>query len=232
MKFLVGLVVGAIIAAAIGAAALAYANKGLSNIKIADRDKADDASKTVELMDFESIDAAGVFELEVTVGPEYRVELSGKPDDLERVQATVEGGELKLDLEKREAGEQRHRHSGVTAKISTPMLKAIEFSGVVDGEISGVNAESFKVEISGVGDVELSGTCGALNADVSGVGDLDAQELQCKSVDVTVSGVGDASVYASDSVEATVSGMGDISIYGSPKSVEKSGGMFSKISVK
>ena len=96
----------------------------------------------------------------------------------------------------------------------------------------GVAAQAFKIEISGVGDMEIAGTCETLDAEVSGVGDLDAGALQCKSVDVTVSGVGDASVYASEAVDATVSGMGDISVSGSPEKVEKNGGMFSNIEVK
>lgn len=232
MKFLVGLVIGAIIAAAIGAGAIAIAFGELDDVEIGDRDKTKDVTQDFDLRDFDRIDVAGVYELEVSVGPEFSVTLAGPEDEMNRVEARVDNGELVLDQKKREKGEKRHfnRH-GVTATISMPALSALDISGVVDGEISGIAGGDFAIDLSGVGDVELSGACEALTARVSGVGDLDAEELKCKSVKVSVSGVGDASVYASEAVEASISGMGDIDVYGSPANVEKNGGMFSHIEV-
>lgn len=241
MRFLIGLVVGAIIAAAIGAAAIAYSARDGEVGKFAiskshegddDKDRGDDAVRSVDLRDFNRIDVRGVFELDVEVGGEdYSISLSGDEGDLDRVEARVEEGELILDQKKREKG-YRRGHDSVTATINMPALSAIEASGVVDGGVQGVAAGAFKVEVSGVGDMEIAGTCDSLKAEVSGVGDLDAEALQCKTVDVTVSGVGDAKVYASEAVKATVSGMGQISVSGSPATVEKNGGMFSSINVK
>jgi hypothetical protein len=232
MKFFFGLIVGVIVACIIGAAAVAVAFGNLGDLGVGDRDKSKDISQTFDLRDFDRIDIAGVYELEVTVGGDFSVEVSGPEDEMERVEASVEGGELVLDQRERRRGEKRWRdHEGLTARISLPALSAIEASGVVDGDVTGVAAETFKVDISGVGDMDLAGECGDLDAQVSGVGDLNAEDLKCKNVVVDVSGVGSASVFASESVEATVSGMGDINVSGSPKSVEKNGGMFSSISV-
>lgn len=233
MKFFFGLIVGIIVACLIGAAAIAYAFGNLSDIDIGDRDKANDVSQTFELRDFDRIDIAGVYELEVAVGGDFSVEISGPSDEMERVEATVESGRLVLDQRDHKRGEKRWRnHDGLTAKISLPALAAVEVSGVVDGDVTGIASETFKVDISGVGDMTLSGECGDLDAQVSGVGDLDADELKCKNVDVDVSGVGSASVYASESVEASVSGMGEINVSGSPKTVDKDNGFFSNINVK
>jgi hypothetical protein len=245
MRFLIGLVVGAIIAAAIGAAAIAYAARDgeLGHFIISDdddrerggdhKDSGDVITRKVDLRDFDRIDVRGVFELDVDVGgADFAIELSGHAKDLDRVEASVEDGELILDQKKREKGARRRGHDSVTATIRMPALVSIKASGVVDGDVKGVAASAFKAEISGVGDMELAGTCDTLTADVSGVGDLDAQALECKTVKVTVSGVGDASVYASEVVDATVSGMGEISVSGSPETVEKNGGMFSSINVK
>lgn len=229
MKFLVGLVIGAIIAAAIGAGAIAIAFGELDDIEIKDRDKGNDITRTLDLKDFDKIEVAGVYELDVTVGPEFAITLSGREEELDRVEASVEDGVLVLDQGKREKHSLR-RH-GVTATISMPALSALDVAGVVDGEIDGIAGGDFAVDLSGVGDVDLSGECDALTARVSGVGDLNAEDLKCKTAKVSVSGVGDASVYASEAVEASISGMGEIDVYGSPPSVEKSGGMFSHIEV-
>lgn len=232
MKFLVGLVIGAIIAAAIGAGAIAIAFGELDDVEIKDRDRGKDVTQTYEFRDFDKIEVAGVYELNVSVGSDFSVTLSGPENEMSRVETSVEDGSLVLDRRKRDKGSGNHfnRH-GVTATVSMPALLALDISGVVDGDIKGVAGGDFAIDLSGVGDVELSGECDALTARVSGVGDLNAEDLKCRTVKVSVSGVGDASVYASEAVEASISGMGGIDIYGSPPSVEKSGGMFSHIEV-
>lgn len=232
MRFLIGLVIGAIIAAAIGAGAIAIAFGELDDVDIGSRDKTEDVVQSFELRDFDKIDIAGVYELNVAVGSDFSVEIAGPEDEMSRVDARVEDGSLVLDQRKRDKGEGRrfNRH-GVTAKVTMPSIAALDVSGVVDGSVDGIAGGDFAVNLSGVGDVHLAGECSALTARVSGVGDLDAEDLKCKTAKVRVSGVGDASVFASEAVEASISGMGGIDIYGEPASVEKSGSMFSHIEV-
>ena len=192
-------------------------------------------TRTLDLSGFDRIDIAGVYDLEVQVGSDYVIELRGRERDLDRVEASVRNGELRLGKKERERGERRwnfnNQEKGVDARITLPALNGLDVSGVVDGEIRGVDAETFDIDLSGVGDVELEGECGALDANVSGVGDLDAKDLECRSVKINVSGVGGAKVYASEEAEAGVSGMGSIDIYGAPETVVKDGGMFSDITV-
>lgn len=189
----------------------------------------------LDLSGFDAIEVAGVYELDVRVGPEFSVELSGPDYEIERVEASVENGTLSLSQRKKNRRDKRRKwrdnREGVDAVITLPNLVSLDVSGVVEGIISEIDTESFRLEISGVGDIELDGECGTLTADVSGVGDLDADELECRRVDVQVSGVGDASVFASEEVRATVSGMGDIDVYGSPERVEKNNSMFAEITV-
>ncbi|MEQ8935093.1 MAG: DUF2807 domain-containing protein, partial [Amphiplicatus sp.] len=184
MKFFFGLLIGLLAAVGIAAAAAYYAFGDLTNISFGDeRDRSKDISRTYELADFDRIDLGGVFELDVTVGGDFAVEVSGSPEEMERVEARVENGELVLDLR----DEKHHRwgkDQSITARITMPALAAIDVSGVVDGEVRGVDSETFDVSISGVGDMDLSGVCGALTADVSGVGDLDAKDLKCATADI------------------------------------------------
>lgn len=194
------------------------------------KDSDDIVTKNFDLTGFDSIDVSGVYELDVRVGPDFSIELSGPAYEMERVEASVRNGVLHLDQKERRRrwGDNRQ---GVDAVITLPSLAAIDISGVVDGAIAGVNSDRFEVDISGVGDIRFDGECGALDARVSGVGDLDADALECRVVTVRVSGVGDASVYASEEVDARVSGMGDIDVYGSPERVSKSDSMFAEITV-
>lgn len=193
-------------------------------------DKKERVSQTIDLKDFEQITVSGVYDLTVTVGEDYSVVISGPAHEVERVEASVSDGVLDLGQKdgKRRWGRKRH---GLDAVVTAPMLTGLSVSGVVDGTINDIDAETFKLSVSGVGDISLSGRCDSLDADVSGVGDLDARDLECRAVDVKVSGVGSATVYAAEEVDASVSGMGDIDVYGGPEKVSKSGSMFADVTV-
>lgn len=221
MKIFLGFLIGLILAAAIAATALKVAWGDLTDVS--ERDRGADETRTIEVADFDRIDIAGVVELDATVGGDYSLTLSGRADDLDRARVEVVDGELILDTAHNEGrvGRKIVRH-GVTATVTMPVLTGVDAAGVVDGEVRGVAGGPFDVEISGVGDLTLSGTCDALKAEVSGVGDLKAKTLECRAVDVEVSGVGGASVYASESADADIAGIGKIEIYGSPRSVSKS----------
>ncbi len=189
-------------------------------------------SRELSLSGFDSISIAGVYELDVRVGPAYSIMLSGPAYEMDRVEAKVENGALVLDQRRWNKGEKNRNHrDGVEAVITMPSLTGLKISGVVEGHVSDVDASRFDLNLSGVGDIAIDGECGELDAKVSGVGDLDARSLECRKADVNVSGVGSASVFASDEVDARISGMGDIEIYGKPEKVRKSKGMFSDITV-
>ncbi len=196
-------------------------------------DGKDDRARTeqsYELAGFDRIDVSGVYNVDVTVGGEFSVSIKASARERERTDIYVEDGVLKLAMKK---GKRNwDRRDSVDARIVMPALNALEVSGVVDGKISGIDAEGFEVEISGVGDMELSGQCGRLRARVSGVGDLNARGLECRDANVRVSGVGDATVFASESVDASASGVGDIDVFGNPSEVRESGGLFSDVTIR
>lgn len=185
------------------------------------------STRTLDLRDFDAIEIGGAYELDVIVGEDFSIELSGPSEEMARVEATLKNGALVLGAKKRIKGDNK----GVKAVVTMPALSRISVSGVADADVSGVDAKEFKLDLSGVGEVNIAGACDRLVARVSGVGEVDAQSLQCKAVDVKVAGIGEARVYASESVSAEVSGMGGIMVYGSPKSVDKRGGFFSEIKV-
>lgn len=231
MRLFLGFIIGLAIAVAIAATAFKVAWGGIADIE--PRDRGSDVTHTVEASDFDRIEVGGVFELEVTVGGDYSVILSGRQSDLDRTTVAVENGVLVLDSKERDrSGKRKLIKHGVTATITMPALNGVSIAGVVEGDIKGVSAETFEAELSGVGELDISGTCGFLDADLSGVGELDAEELLCRSVDVKLLGVGEASVYASESVAAEIAGIGHIEISGSPKEISKSqSSPFGRISV-
>ena len=229
MRLFFGILIGLVLAVgiAVGAAYVAFGNIG----DVGDRDKSADISRTYDLADFDAIDVGGVYELNVTVGPDYAVELAGAPSEMDRAKVSVENGVLSLQQEEIHGVKRNWRNQGLTATISVPSLTSIDVAGVADAEVDGVDADAFSVSLAGVGEIDVSGVCRDLTARVSGVGELDASDLKCDRVDVAVSGVGEAKVYASESVEASVGGIGSITVDGSPSEVGKSNGFMSSITV-
>lgn len=193
---------------------------------------AENMEKSYDFKGFDKIKVAGVYDLKVTIGPDYSVLLEGPADAMARVEPKISDRVLVLDQRDRRWGEKRRKSRNVTAYVTTPSLAGLHVSGVVDCQVEGLDEDVFEVAISGVGEVNLVGACRRLDAEVAGVGELDARSLVCEDVRVVVSGVGEASVHARQSVDAVVSGMGDIRVYGSPKKVRKSGGMFADISIQ
>lgn len=210
----------------LAAATLALAAAGAA---FADDDSR--VSQDLSLSGFDAITVGGVYELDVRVGGDYSIRLSGPQYEMDLIEVSVKNGALVLGQKENKKGFKNGNRKGVEAVITMPGLKGVKVSGVVEGKIAGVDAESFDVEVSGVGDLSIEGECGALEANLSGVGDLDAEDLECAKVDVNVSGVGSAAVFARDEVDAKVSGMGDIDVYGSPRTVHKNKGMFADITV-
>ncbi len=230
MKLIFGILIGLVLAVGIAGGAAYMAFGDITDIGA--RDKTNDITQTYEVAGFNEIDIGGVYEIDIRVGPDFSVTLSGAQEEMARAEVVVEHGILHLTQEELRRGKHRWRNMGLSAEIALPALNAIDVAGVADVDVSGVAADGFTVRLAGVGEIELAGTCNGLTASVSGVGELDAADLECADVDVRVSGVGEASVYASRSVDASVGGIGSITVYGSPARVEKSGGFLTDIKVK
>jgi len=232
MRLILGFLIGLVLAAIIAATAFKVAWGDIGDF--AKRDRGEDVTQSVEAADFTEIAIKGVFELDVTVGADYSVTLPGSEEDLARTTAEVQNGRLVLDSENRK--EQKHasiiKH-GVTAVVTLPALNGLDVEGVVDGDIRGVNADTFSADIAGVGEIEFAGECVTLDADISGVGEVDAEKLECRNVSIDMSGIGEAKVYASESVDADLTGIGQIEVYGSPANVSKTKtGPFGRVIVK
>ena len=188
-------------------------------------------TETFDFTDFDKISITGVYELDVNVGAPFSIVLSGEASEMENIVVTRDGGTLELGQKKKHKTYDRKNHKGIQAKISLPSLNALQIAGVGTGEINGVESDTFDLDIGGVGELKITGTCGDLNADVAGVGEINTRGLKCKTADVSLAGVGEMSAYASETVDVSAAGVGSVDIYGGPKNVSKSKGFLSKVKI-
>lgn len=236
---------GAAVAALVGAAALTASetpsgSRFSPDIRVdVDMDEDDDnrrrrgsfITETRDLPSFERLQVRGAIELELTMGGEQTVRVRAREKDLAVIDTEVEDGTLIIgNLE--EKGGNDWDVNGAEMTISVPRLTGLEILGAMDGDLRGLDVDAFELVLKGAGNVELSGSCGALEVDIRGAGNVEADDFRCKSVEVHVRGAGNADVYASESVEAKLSGIGAITVHGNPRNVDKSVGGLGEITVR
>lgn len=92
----------------------------------------------------------------------------------------------------------------------------IEMSSAGDLKFE-VYANEIEISITSAGNANLKGKTNQLKADLSSAGDLNAFDLEAKTVDVSVSSAGNARVYVTEEASFRSSSAGDIDYRGEPK---------------
>ncbi|RKQ70744.1 putative autotransporter adhesin-like protein [Litorimonas taeanensis] len=196
------------------------------------KNKTAEVEKTFNYSGFDEIEIAGVFNMDVQIGKAFSIHTAGDKKEMERLKVTLKNDVLILDMSE---GNKRKRwgknNHGIDVTITMPSLNGLEIAGIGSGNIYGIDSDAFSLDVSGIGGIQLDGSCRTLDVDFDGMGDVDAKNLKCETVDIDVSGMGAASVYASESVDADMSGMGSIDVYGNPKKVKKDKGFMSSINI-
>ena len=202
-------------------------------------DDKDRVEQTHDIKDFTKIRVTGVYELEVQVGEAFSVFTSGKHKDVEDMEVYLKGSTLVLaqDEDRRNKtininGRKNKNNRGIRAVITLPSLEGLDITGIGTGDIKGIDSKRFVIESAGISDMELSGTCGELDVDMAGLGEIRAENLKCEDVDVDLAGMGEIRVYASKSVSADAAGIGSIEVYGNPENVEKSKSFMASVKIK
>jgi hypothetical protein len=168
------------------------------------------SAETRNLRDFNSIGASDQMRVEISVGGEYAVEVTGA--DAARVRTRVEDGTLLIDQRNRPWFGSRHLNAVV--RISVPELESIAAARGVEVNARGVDAERFDIAAAMGAEVRVSGTCGVLDAAAAMGASIRADELQCRTADVSAAMGGSARVYASETYEGSASMGGSIDISG------------------
>jgi len=183
---------------------------------------------------FDKIEIAGVYELDIQAGNRFSVRTEATQKQAKRLRVELDGDTLVLARnEESKSWKNKNNNDGsVLVIVTMPRLTDLEVAGVATGEISAFTGGSIDIDIAGVGDLTLSGTCDELDIDVAGVGEVDARDLKCDHVDADLGGVGELSVYASESVDASAGGIGSIDVYGDPEETHIDDGFMAKVKMR
>jgi len=195
-------------------------------------DKDRDNLTTHDLSGFTQIDVSGVYQLDVTVGEDFSVTTSGSDKEVEFMEIKVKDDTLILGTKERKKSWSIGNRKGLHAVVTLPKLESLDVAGIATGDVTGIDADGFEMDVAGIADMTLSGKCKTFDLDVAGMGEVEAEEFKCANVDVDVAGMGEVSVYASVSVDASAAGMGQVEVYGKPEIVSKSDNFMSKVRIK
>lgn len=198
--------------------------------KDADRDVVSDYDFT----NFDSIEIEGVYLLDIQDGDTFSIRTEATEEDAKWQDVTMTGRTLTLGMKKSKSKRwnKNNNSHGVRAIITMPRLVDLEVAGVATGTISAFTGGNVDIDIAGVSELTLSGTCDRLDIDMAGVGDVDAEALKCDDVDADLGGVGSLSVYAATSIDASAGGMGSIEVYGDPEVRDINDGFMAKVKIR
>ncbi|MCM4161202.1 DUF2807 domain-containing protein [Antarcticibacterium flavum] len=205
-----------------------------SSKKITGNKEVVNQSRTVQ--DYDRINVTGMMDVQLVAGKEGKIDLEGESNLLEYIETEVSGGTLKISVEK---GINLQPSRNYPIKIVVPFedLDAVTLTG--SGHIRGsdvISARSFKVSVTGSGnmnldldvedlkgtvtgsgDVKLKGKARHLDCTVTGSGDFLAYDLRTQTTNASVTGSGDIEISVEDELQAKVSGSGDIRYKGNPQ---------------
>lgn len=174
-----------------------------------------------ELKDFVGITTRGVWQVTITPGDTWQVELSYPEDYEDRLRVRVEGDRLVLGLRSeswpfwRNWG--RQRAEAPSARVVMPAFTALIVSGAAVVDFGGFSGETLAIAVSGAG--KLVGTEGhyqQLALTVSGAGDVDLRDMVFVDARTDISGAGNVALtMAGGELAGSLSGASNLTYYGS-----------------
>ncbi len=162
------------------------------------------------LSGFTAVDASQSFNVNITQGPAYSVEIIADDNLVQYLTIGQNNGVLTVGLQ----FGYSYMNTHLTANIVMPDLSELKLSGACDAKVgSGLPyAAAMKISLSGSSDAEFqSVSCGALTLEVSGASGLSILSLSAGSVTANVSGSSDVTAAGSAGSESLqVSGASDV----------------------
>lgn len=101
----------------------------------------------------------------------------------------------------------------------------LALSGPATITVGTLTANSIKVDMSGVGSIDVAGKCLEQSLQLSGAGSYKASRLETEQTMVKLSGVGSATIWVNGSLDVNISGAGAVEYYGNAKIAQKISGI-------
>jgi hypothetical protein len=113
----------------------------------------------------------------------------------------------------------------ITAEAIQGQSLHLRHSGAGSLRMQGLQVQDLTVDLTGLGEIKVSGTVEDQTITISGAGSYKAAALKSQTCDVTLSGAGSAEVWAEADLTTHISGAGSVKYKGSPSMHETKSGL-------
>lgn len=190
--------------------------------------------------EFAGLTINGAFEVELTQGQGYGLQVITDENLQDFVEVEVKDGTLTIGTR-----QELSAPSSLKLLIRSDIFAALELNGAINlssttplfGKrltltLNGASAvevalayEKVETVITGAASLVLAGEVGTISHDISGAGSIQAFDLLADTVRVDIGGAGAAQVHARQRLQANLSGMGSITYRGAPEVTQNISGL-------
>jgi hypothetical protein len=196
-------------------------------------------SRNYQIGDFQEIEVAGPYNVEVRTGGNPGVSASGSEKLLEHTTVEVRGDKLVIRPERSSnwfGGWSGNGKASFT--VTVPRLSAAKIAGSGDIAVDKVRGSSFEGAVAGSGNLKVgamdvqtvklaiggsggvkagSGKAQSAEYSIGGSGDLDASGIAAQELKVSIAGSGGVRANASGTADVNIMGSGDVEVAGGAK---------------
>jgi hypothetical protein len=204
-------------------------------------------SRSYQIGNFQAIEVAGPYDVEVRTGGNPGVSAQGSEKLLERTVVEVKGDKLVIRPQEHHSwfsfGWSSHGKAHFT--VTVPQLREAtiagsgdihvdkvqgnSFEGTVAGsggiDVASMNVQSLKLSIGGSGGVKAgTGKAQSAEYEIAGSGDVDAGAIQTQQAKVSIAGSGSVKAHANGTADVSIMGSGNVDVSGGAKcNISKAG---------
>ena len=164
--------------------------------------------KNFDKVYFEDLD--GKIEVEIGKPWSILITIDDNLESLLRLSENVSENELKIQFKGNKDNQMYVENTNLKIKITMPEASVIKNSGNSNLSVQNISGLYFKLENTGNGDSNVSGTIDFLDINKIGNGDVDASNLNVKKAELKSTRNGDLTVNVSETLSARLTGNGDI----------------------
>ena len=197
---------------------------------------------------FHAVDIAGNFNLTLKQDTVHDVLITANEDLLPKIKTEVQNGVLYIS-----SAVVLFNSRPITLTVSLDSISAVTANGACDlKSVSTLTASNIsinlrgatkadlnvdvtdvvKLDLTGATKVKMNGVTQTLRIDATGAGDIIADNLKARHIDISLTGATNAQVYAAESITVRAKGASDIKCFGNPQKVEKSIGKAASFRMK
>jgi hypothetical protein len=175
-------------------------------------------TETRSVSNFSRVSLTGIGTLNIKQGDTVSLTITTDDNLLPLLTSEVRGDTLYLGGK---SGTIPQPTKGVTWDLSVTGLNGVQITGAGDVNVDSIATNTFTAQLSGVGNMTISGSATSQTVTISGAGNYNGRNFNTDNATITISGSGNATVNAKTKLDATISGLGSVTYYGEPQVSQK-----------